>query len=257
MVIFRSMEGPRRAQAAFEFNYYRKVVKKWCKPIYKECISTEKLENLAFRDKLLNVEMGVEPELLNWANYSVSTPEKILRQLIYGVWVICTLYACFWLIFELEAIIQNAEIAAPTITCKDDITPEMAEIDYNKKMFYRNGDFNCYCEKLSTNESVTAMREFAFPVSGEKKCHEWEKAVFNLAVLPNLIAIVMGIVNFITEQVVKAGTKYIKKPLDENQAIIGNMRGITWQQYIGLALIYPVIYMNQKLYIIPNPPGIL
>jgi hypothetical protein len=43
------------------------------------------------------------------------------------------------------------------------------------------------------------MNEFAFPVSGEKKCSEYEQAVWNLAVLPLLIGIIMGIINNVTE----------------------------------------------------------
>jgi len=81
---------------------------------------------------MLDVEPGVEPELLNWENYSVKTPERILRNIIYAVWVILTLYGCFYGIFSLETVIQNAEIAVPAIECAENITSSMANIDYVK-----------------------------------------------------------------------------------------------------------------------------
>lgn len=214
IIVFRSMEGVKRALRAFEFNYYKNIMRKYCKPLYENCISNARIEKMKFKDKLLSVKLGVEPELLNWENYSVTTPEKIIRQLIYAVWVIATLYACFMFVFTLEKIIIDAEAAVPTIVCKDGITAAMAEIDYNKKMFYRNGDFNCYCEKLLADDGAAKMREFAFPVSGDKKCSEYETAARNLTVLPLLMGVIIGIVNFITEQVVRIGTKYIKKPTD-------------------------------------------
>lgn len=145
IIVFRSMEGVKRALRAFEFNYYKNIMRKYCKPLYENCISNARIEKMKFKDKLLSVQLGVEPELLNWENYSVTTPEKIIRQLIYAIWVIATLYACFMFVFTLEKIIIDAEAAVPTIVCKDGITAAMAEIDYYKKMFYRNGDFNCYC----------------------------------------------------------------------------------------------------------------
>ena len=64
------------------------------------------------------------------------------------------------------------------------------------------------------DEGVAKMREFAFPVSGDKKCIEYETAKRNLTVLPLMMGAIIGIVNFITEQVVRIGTKYIKKPTD-------------------------------------------
>jgi hypothetical protein len=38
----------------------------------------------------------------------------------------------------------------------------------------------------------------------------------------------MGFINIFIEVTVRAGTSYIKKPLNENQASIDNMRGIAW-----------------------------
>jgi len=105
MVLFRSNEGVKRAVTAFGFNYYKNLMRKFAKPIYEACLSTGKLEKLKFKDRLLNVEPGVEPELMNRDNYSVSTPEYILRQIIYAVWIFLTLCGCFYIIFELEVVI--------------------------------------------------------------------------------------------------------------------------------------------------------
>jgi|TARA_B110000285_G_C15117847_1_gene615240 hypothetical protein len=54
----------------------------------------------------------------------------------------------------------------------------MAELDYSRSLYYRTSDFNCYCKKLLADSGVSVMKEFAFPVSGEKKCGEYKKAVW-------------------------------------------------------------------------------
>ena len=54
----------------------------------------------------------------------------------------------------------------------------------------------------------------------------------------------MGCINIVIEIFVRIGTHFVKKPLSETQAAIENMRGIVWQQYINLALIFPMIYMK-------------
>jgi hypothetical protein len=97
---------------------------------------------------MLNIEPGVEPELLNWENYAIKTPERFLRIVIYGIWTILTLYGCFMGIFSFETLIQAAEAAAPPdYVCTDpaSITAEMANIDYKKSVNRRNFDFNCFC----------------------------------------------------------------------------------------------------------------
>ena len=100
MVIFRSMEGQQRAKVAFESDIqYKNFFKKFCNPIYDKCINEEKRMKLKFNDKYMIVEEAVEPELLNWKNYAIKTPEKILRWIIYAVYTILTLYACFQGIF--------------------------------------------------------------------------------------------------------------------------------------------------------------
>lgn len=54
----------------------------------------------------------------------------------------------------------------------------------------------------------------------------------------------MGCINIIIELFVRFGTHFIKRPLNETESNINNMRGIAWQQYINMALIFPFIYMN-------------
>ena len=94
----------------------------------------------------------MEPELLNWANYSIKPMENVIRRIIYIFYLLCTLYACFYTLFTLEAVIQDAENAVPGFTCQEGFNEERAFIDYNKKITYRNGDFNCFCEKKSIDE---------------------------------------------------------------------------------------------------------
>ena len=63
-------------------------------------------------------------------------------------YTIVTLYGCFYGIFSLETVIQDAETAVPAITCQEGISAQMANLDYKKKAYLRTGDFNCFCEKL-------------------------------------------------------------------------------------------------------------
>jgi hypothetical protein len=97
---------------------------------------------------------------LNWQNYSIKTPEKIIRWFIYVAYTILTLYVMFLGLFSLEVVIQDAETAVPPITCKGGITAEEANIDYIKKPYLRNGDFNCFCEQIYNDDGKDQMKEF-------------------------------------------------------------------------------------------------
>lgn len=59
-----------------------------------------------------------------------------------------------------------------------------------------------------------------------------------------MIGLVILVINLITEVAVKIGSTFIKSPRTRCLAIKDNIRGISWQEYINLAVILPFIYMN-------------
>jgi hypothetical protein len=120
----------------------------------------------------------------------------------------------------------------------------MANIDFLKAIKRRNGDFNCFCEKIYLEEGTAAMKEFIFPLDQGQYCDEWYLNYWKFRTIPSFVGGIMGCVNIFIEITVRLGTAFIKKPLNETEANIGNMRGIAWQQYINLACIYPLIFMN-------------
>jgi hypothetical protein len=120
----------------------------------------------------------------------------------------------------------------------------MANIDYKKKAYLRTGDFNCFCEKLHDDQGLDKMKEFKFPLDDGQYCEEWYINMWKAMILPQFVGGVMGCINVVTELTVRLGTYFIKRPLNETESNINNMRGIAWQQYINLALIFPFIYMN-------------
>mgnify|MGYP001469084451 CR=1 FL=1 len=75
------------------------------------------IDKLKFKDKVLNVEEAVEPELLYWQNYAVSFEERIIRNFFYIVYSLLVMIACFYGIFSLETKIQQAENSIPDIVC--------------------------------------------------------------------------------------------------------------------------------------------
>tara|TARA_B110000285_G_C15058442_1_gene580955 strand:- start:132 stop:353 length:222 start_codon:yes stop_codon:yes gene_type:complete len=73
------------------------------------------------------------------------------------------------------------------------------------------------------------MKEFKFPLDDGQYCEEWYINTWKAVILPQFVGGVMGCINIITEVTVRIGTYFIKRPLNETESNINNMRGIAWQ----------------------------
>jgi hypothetical protein len=73
------------------------------------CFQTEKQKKKHFRGNWLKVTRGVEPELLLWENFGVTSSSKVVRLLVYIVFVIFMLIVCFYIILLLETAMNNAQ----------------------------------------------------------------------------------------------------------------------------------------------------
>jgi len=96
------MEGVERA--LFAFNYWG--ISRFFYSL--GCIS-EKRKSKLFRKKWLQVSRGVEPELLIWENFGVSTSSRLVRVVIYVMFILFMLVVCFYLVYNLEQVSNIAE----------------------------------------------------------------------------------------------------------------------------------------------------
>ena len=84
------MEGVERAKNAFKSNFFHR------------CFISDKNRKKLFKDRWLKVQKGIEPELLIWENFGVSTFSRIMRVMLYIIFVFVMLVFCFWSILKLE-----------------------------------------------------------------------------------------------------------------------------------------------------------
>jgi hypothetical protein len=109
-VLFRSMEGVERAVSAFDSWSITKVFFS----IFTCCIS-EKRKSKLFKNNWLTVKHSVEPELLIWENFGVTVWSRMIRMLLYIVFVLMMLVVCFYIILFLEQASNNASSEIPDI----------------------------------------------------------------------------------------------------------------------------------------------
>lgn len=123
---------------------------------------------------------AVNPELLCWQNYGQTMKERWGRNFIYFCYILFTMWMCFRAIFGFESKIQAAENLISSKgtgiqSCQENITAEMAFIDYKLDIKERSGDFDCYCDNIYHVDGYFAMVEHTFELDPEKapRCHEW------------------------------------------------------------------------------------
>ena len=52
-------------------------------------------------------------------------------------------------------------------SCQDNITAEMAFIDYKTEMKDRSGEFDCFCDKVYHDDGYSAMIDYKFDLDPE------------------------------------------------------------------------------------------
>jgi len=106
LVLFRSMEGRRRALRAFKVNCCVRFWYNFCK-CFTRCngFFQKKYGDVLFKNTFLKVRNAVEPDLLLWQNFGVSKKNRCCRSVIFFLFVIFVLIVCFYGILLLENLI--------------------------------------------------------------------------------------------------------------------------------------------------------
>jgi len=106
IVLFRSVEGFRRAEKAFSVPWYKKVIFK--------CIKQTRLKEIRFHSKFLRVNSAVEPDLVLWQNFGVSKKNRFVRVFLFVIFTFILLGICFFGILKLEHFIQKTDQSIPS-----------------------------------------------------------------------------------------------------------------------------------------------
>jgi hypothetical protein len=97
------MEAVERALVSFKYSKIKKCLFSCSKKFITRDDSSK-----VFMGKLLNIHKGIEPELLIWENFGISKFSRLLRTIIYIIFVLSMLTFCFYIIFLLENASNNA-----------------------------------------------------------------------------------------------------------------------------------------------------
>lgn len=103
-VLFRSMEGVERVKHAFRAGRLQRC---WFSLFW--CCTSEKRKSRFFNRKWLVLEEAVEPELLLWENFGVSSSSRFFRVIFYFLFVILMLVVCTYIISYLETASNDAQ----------------------------------------------------------------------------------------------------------------------------------------------------
>lgn len=162
------MEGCERAKFAFQSWGITKFWF-WIFP----CCMTIKRKQKCFRGVQLDVEKGVEPELLIWENFGVSKFSKFFRLIFFIIFIIGMLVTCFKTIVALGNLTGEVSKQVPDIQCPKEIDSKSANLDFMVAVNVRNGDFHCFCKNLLSKIPVSELMSFKFPLDGMTHCSEW------------------------------------------------------------------------------------
>ena len=111
--------------------------------------------------------------MLIWENFGVAQSSRLIRIIIYIMFILCMLGVCFYLVYNLEQVGNIAEAQIPDILCQDQIEAADANIDYSKNLkdvTKRNGQFHCFCKNMLAQKGYEEMGKFKFPLDNQSHC---------------------------------------------------------------------------------------
>lgn len=161
---------------------------------------------------------GVEPELLLWENFGVTSSSKFLRLLVYIVFVFFMLIVCFYIILLLETAMNNASDQVPDIQCPMDIDSAAANIDYLAEVSSRAGDFHCFCKNLFNSEGLSGIKSFMFPFDNGIHCKEWYNQYIIVLITIAGIAVLIIVGNVAVETIIQQGAQFTR-PVNEQRIV--------------------------------------
>ena len=77
--------------------------------------------------------------------------------MFYYIFVAIMLIVCFYIIYELEQLSNEASDQIPDIQCPSTIDALAANLDSSADISVRNGDFHCFCKNLYTKSGFEAI----------------------------------------------------------------------------------------------------
>ena len=77
----------------------------------------ESRQKKLFRGKWLRVRPAVDPELLLWENFGITSRQKCLRSTLYWIYMIVLMISSFYLIVYLENFVRSKEEQVLNIEC--------------------------------------------------------------------------------------------------------------------------------------------
>ena len=90
-MLFRSVEGLKRAKRAFRAPWYKKLLYTVC-----FCCKSKRMERIIFHNKFLRLKPAVEPDLILWQNFGVSKKSRCIRTIIFLLFTLLLLIVCFF-----------------------------------------------------------------------------------------------------------------------------------------------------------------
>lgn len=110
------MEGVERAKVALDVPLWKRMLYRVCC-----CCFSKKFREKIFLNRFLLVRPAVEPELLLWPNFGVTSKARCFRILMFIFFVFVVLLVCFYSILLLENTVQKSEDSIPDIECQSDV----------------------------------------------------------------------------------------------------------------------------------------
>lgn len=77
--------------------------------------------------------------------------------MVYYIFVAVMLIVCFYVIYELEQLSNEASDQIPDIQCPSTIDALAANLDASANFTVRNGDFHCFCKNLYSKSGLEVM----------------------------------------------------------------------------------------------------
>lgn len=127
-------------------------------------------EKKVFKEKVLEVEGAVEPEIILWENFGFKY--LFLRRVVYIFELFIFLVLLFSLLYGINHLKSFQEGIQPDLQCPRSVTMDDAFKDFQTKQEERTGDYHCYCKNLLETAVTTGLVSARFP-DGEKHCNAW------------------------------------------------------------------------------------
>jgi len=112
------------------------------------CISQSWRAKL-FRGRWLKVDRPVEPELLIWENFGVTTGSRFMRIVSYLIFIIVVLVGCLFMVSWLNMKSNEVAEKIPNVLCPESVDPYAANLDYTEGTETNEKEkFHCFCKNL-------------------------------------------------------------------------------------------------------------